>query len=170
MLQVIEQTPTRLVLKDQRFVSGVVAGIFTALSVGSLLMIAYQGVESLFMVQRDLIGWRIFGFALFLAFGVAFTLLGVMAYQHFMKGITLILDKNTETMYLQSVNIFRLKETTRSIYGVSHIEVETDDRMRVYALFVVLRSGEKLPLAAMSTVDEEHMEHVVSVIRGFLRA
>lgn len=170
MLKVIEESPSRLVLRDQRPTAGIIAAVFTGFSVFTVLAVAYQGIDLLIIrADRDLIGMRLVGMALFLAFGIGFTLIGVMAYQHFTKGVTLVLDKAREIMHLQKVNIFRVTQREDPIYGISRIEVQTDERMRVYALYVVLRTGEKIPVAAMSSVDEADMERAVNAIRAFLR-
>ncbi len=171
MLRVIEETPNRLVMKDKSPTAGLVAAVFTVLSVGSVLILAQQGIDILIIRNdRDLLLVRLFGFAVFLAVGVGFVLLGIAACCRFLKGVTFILDKTEETMYLQTVNFFAAQIVTQSIYAVSHIHIETDPRMRVYGLYVVLRSGQKLPLAAISTLDEADMQTAVNAIRAFLRA
>lgn len=171
MVEVIEHTPTRLVVRDQRRTAGILAAVFTALSGLSVVILTGQAIESLIWAeQRDFLVVRWFGFALFISFFVAFIAIGVMAYQHFMKGMTLILDKDDETMKLRMADVFRMKDITKPIYGISHVTVRNDERMRVYAIFIVLRTGDEFPIATLASVDEDQMKKVVAEMRSFLHA
>ncbi|GAB4516062.1 MAG: hypothetical protein OHK0046_20630 [Anaerolineae bacterium] len=169
MLQIIEHTPTRLVLRDQQRTAGLIAAVFTGLSVISVIATAYQGVDLLILrADRDMLAVRLSGLALFLAFGLGFVFLGMAAYQHFTKGVTLILDKSAEIMHLETVRVLRVAVREHSIYGISRVDVLTDPRMRVHALHVVLRTGEKIPVATVAAVDGDAMERAVTAIRAFL--
>ena len=173
MLKIAEHTPHRLVLKDQRALGAALAGLFTLFSLIALFLLVIQGVE-IFSWRLENEGrlnvLQVLTFGLFVLFGAAFVVIGILTTLGFAQGVTFTLDKREEVMHLRRMRFFRLQQETRSIYGISHVEVETNTDLRAYGLFLVLRSGERLPLAAMSMLDQEHMEHLVKQVRTFLRS
>jgi hypothetical protein len=151
MLRIIEHTPTRLVLRDDRRIQRAAAFLFTALSALSvtlLLLQAYQRTSP--------------ALAMFVLIEVGFVTLGLFMLTH---RVTVILDKGVET-----VTIHRRSTTIRqSIYGVSGLSVETNDEASLYGVYLVLRSGERIPLASLPQHDREHVEAMVRTVRAFLR-
>ena len=171
MLQITEQTPTRMVLEDKRHTASIIAGFFTIVSAGSVLLLGYQAVQSLILgAPKDLMGWRYFGTAFFLLILIGVMALGALATLHFLRGTTWTLDKDAEVITWTGTNFIRPVENRYPIYGVSRLDVETSPEMRAYGLFLVLRTGERIPIAAFAMMDSEHMERVVGEVRTFLRS
>lgn len=173
MLRITEKTPTRLVLRDQRKIGAFVAGIFTTLACIAVLLVIVQGIESFGLDLQDtgeLNPLQVFTFAMFVSFGLFFVGVGAMTVVNFGRGMTFVLDKAEEVMRLQRVGIFKMRYTTHSIYSISHIDIDTNTDVRAYGLFLVLRSGERIPLTSIPMIDEDHMEDTVKQVRQFLRA
>jgi hypothetical protein len=95
--------------------------------------------------------------------------IGVFATLNFGRGVTCVFDKSTGEMTLAKMKVFRRQQTTHSIYGISHFDVETNTDVRAYGVFMILRSGESIPIASFSFLDREPMEALLSRVRGFLR-
>jgi hypothetical protein len=58
---------------------------------------------------------------------------------------------------------------TVSIYAISHVETTQNTEMNAYGVFLVMKSGEHIPLASFYKVDEASMKAVINEIRTFLR-
>jgi L-cystine uptake protein TcyP (sodium:dicarboxylate symporter family) len=173
MLKITEHTSTRLVLKDQRIVGALLAGLFTLFSLIALLLLVIQGIEIFsWRLENDgrLNAIQVMTFGMFVVFGMVFVILGLLTTLGFGLGVTFTLDKTDEVMQLRRMRLFRLHHETHSIYGISHLDVETNTDLQAYGLFLVLRSGERIPLAAISMLDQEHMERLVKQVRAFLRS
>lgn len=173
MLKVTENTATKLVLKDQNQLGGLIAGVFTVFSGISVLLTIAQGIEAFTLrLQNEghLAPLQVATFLMFVAFGMAFTAILTATTFHFGRGVIFILDKTNEVMSLQRMGLFRMKHITHSIYGISHVDVEQNTDVQAYGLWLVLRSGERIPLGAISMLDEDHMETLLKQIRSFLRA
>jgi uncharacterized membrane protein (DUF485 family) len=170
MLRIVEQTPTRLVLKDQHQVMAVLAGISAFLSAVSLVTLITQGTSRIFTpIAGEANLARIVAFLIFMLACAIFFCLGIWAAVHFSRGTTCILDKNEGTLTLETLHLFRMKRHDRPIYGLSHVDAETNAHARAYGVFLVLRSGEKIPLAAISMLEQDALESLLKQIRGFLR-
>ncbi len=170
MLKIVEQTPTRLVMKDQNKTMALLAGISAILSAVSLVSLVIQGAERIFTpIAGEANLARIIAFLIFILACAAFFCLGLWAAVHFSRGTTCILDKAAGTLTLETMHLFRMKRDDRPIYGLSHVDVETNEQARAYGVFLVLRSGEKIPIAAVSMLDKEDLESLLTQIRQFLR-
>lgn len=171
MLKIVEHTPNRLVLQDRHTGAVAFAGCFTLVSALSLVMLGVQGVDSLILHddQRDLLAIRLIGFGVFLLIGAGFLMMAVGALLHFWHGITCVFDKDAEVMTLHNMKLFRRDVQSWPIYGVSHLDAEFNADIRVYGLFVVLRSGERIPIATVPMIDEAHAQELKRQVRGFLR-
>jgi len=171
MLKIIEHTDNRMVVEDRRLAAGFVAGLFTAVSAFSVLNLAYNTVNTLVLGQpKDLIIWRYFGVSIFLLMMVGFVVVGSLVTIHFLRGITIVIDKHSEEITLKQPHFFRKVLTRYSIYGVARLDVETNQEMRSHGVILVLRSGERVPIAAYADIDAEPMETVIQQIRAFLRS
>lgn len=170
MLQIIEHTPTRLVLRDRRPSVALVAALFTGISTVTLIVLGAQGIQRLFIDgTADLTVLRALTLVIFMGGGAALVLMGIAATLSFNQGITCVFDREAESLTISRVDIFRTVQHSYPIYGVARIDVETNDEVRAYGLFIVLHSGERVPLAAIPMIDREHMEHIVAELRAFLR-
>lgn len=171
MLQIIDQTPSRVILQDRRPYTAFVAAVFTLISIVSLLLTLWQGAQAIILrAQSENIILRLLGLGVFTGLGALFIVGGVFITVNISRGITCILDKQTGTLSLVSMGFLRNQRIQHSLYGVAHLDVETNTETRAYGLFFVLRSGERIPLAAFAFIDHDHMETVVAQVRAFLRA
>jgi hypothetical protein len=86
------------------------------------------------------------------------------------RGVRCILDKHAETVTIEKTRWLRSRTTTHSIYGVARAEAERNEDVRVFGIFLVLRSGERLALATLPLYDEDAAQHIVRTIRQFLQS
>ncbi len=170
MLEIIEKTPRRIILRDQRPTAGLIAVVFTFLSLAGLIMLVFQMV-TLFsdrILRFDGAAWMS-GMIVFIALGVGFVALGVMASLHFWIGVACVLDKDSEAFILQRVDFFRTKTEEHSIYGISRVDVDENAEVHAFGVFIVLRSGQRIPVASYHQQDEDVMRATVGHLREFLR-
>lgn len=170
MLQVIEQTPRRLVLRDQRSTAGLVALVFVALSVSGALTLLLQLVTGF----SERIGrfdgpYWLLGMVVFLLLALGFVGLGLVAAVHFLVGVTCVLDKDRETVVIRQAGVLRPQQREVSIYAVSHIDVEHNIEVHAFGVFLVLRHYERVPVASFHQQDEDAMRALVKEMRAFLR-
>lgn len=170
MLEVIEQTPQRLVLRDQRPTAGLISLLFTALSVGAVGLLIGQGISVLDarLGDSDAPYWLL-GMGVFITLGIGFVLLGIGAVLHFLVGTTCVFDREAEQVIVERVALFRTQAEHHSIYGVSHVHVEANEEVHAYGVFLVLRSQQRVPVASFHKQDEDAMRALVREIRAFLR-
>lgn len=169
MLKIVEQSPTRLVLQDRRPRAALVAAAFTGISALIVVSLSAQGIQSFGNDAVDFRLLRVLGLAVFLAVCLGLVVVGGLATLNFRHGVTAVFDRERESFIVRRMNLFRPQEIAHPIYGVDRVDVETNDEIRAYGLFVVLRSGERIPLAAISMLDHDHMAQVVAAMRTFLR-
>lgn len=170
MLHISQQTPSRLALEDRQPGAAVVAALFTALAVLSFLATAYQGAGALTGPGQQFDAMRGTALSVFLLVEAAFVGLGVMAVAHFGLGVRCTLDKDEGTVVIRTAGALRPRHETYSIYAVSHFEVQANESAHAWALFLVLRSGERIPVSAFPAIDREVVDGIVRDLRGFLRA
>lgn len=170
MLRIVEHSPTRLVLQDRRPRAALAALAVAALSTMMVLSLSVQGVQRLIGTDVDFPLVRGLGLVVFLLLGAGLALIGGLAALNFGYGTLCVLDRASEAFILRRINLFRPQEIRHSIYGVARVDVEINDEVKAYGLFVVLRSGERIPLTAISMLDEAHMQHLVDQMRAFIRA
>lgn len=170
MLQITEESPVRLVLQDRRPRAAAAALLVAGVSALMVVSLSIQGIQRFSGVAVDYPLVRGLGLVIFLLLGAGLALIGGLAALSFAYGTSCIFDRERESFVLRRMNVFRPQEIRHSLYGVARIDVEINDEVRAYGLFVVLRSGERIPLTAISMLDEAHMQHVVAQMRAFLRA
>ena len=170
MLYITEQSQTKLILQDRRLFMTLLGGCFTLMSVSVLVLIIIQGEETFTnQMQRDLVPIRIANLAVFLILGMCMVGLGVFITLNFGRGVTCVFNKDTGEMVLDKTKVFRREKVTHSIYGISHFDIEENTDLRAYGVFMILRSGERIPITSFSVLDREHMESLLNRVRGFLR-
>jgi hypothetical protein len=171
MLKITQHTPDKMILEDKRRNAGIAAALFTVVSAGMVLLTAVQAYEA-FIVHggKDLMFWRYVGVGSFLLIGIGLTGLGLMATLHFLYGVTWTLDKDTETVTIEGTAMLRRTQQSYPIYGVSRLDIERNAEARAYGVFLVLRSGERVPITAYAAIDHEYIEPVITQVRAFLRS
>lgn len=170
MLKITHQTPTRLVLRDDRRGLRLLAVVFTALSVLSVLMLVALAVQRFTSDPFiSLIENRLVALLVFVVVGVGFVGLGLYTLLNVSHGITVTFDKVSETVTTHRARGVRSVKVQQSIYGVSGLAVERNDEMSLYGLYLVLRSGEQIPLATLPQHEQDTVDQMVRVVRQFLR-
>jgi hypothetical protein len=171
MLQVIEQTPDHLILRDQRPSAGIVAVIFTVLSFSATALLAAQfiAIYTDRITRFDGLLWLV-GMSVFLALCTGFTVLGVLASRHFLIGPACLIDRDSESIVIERIGLMRRHQETYSLYGVSHIDIQHNDEVHAFGVFLVLKSHQRVPVASFHDQDEDAMRALVADIRAFLRA
>lgn len=166
MLKIIEQSASRLVLRERRLGMTLFAAIFTLISFAWLVVIVLQGIQQLQF--RTLEAPRIVGLIAFLVLGVVLVTGGVYACISLMQGTTLTLDKSSATATLETTRRLKRITWTQSIYAISHLSVDTNDELQVFGVYLVLRSGERWVLGALPKHDQTHLEQIMQTVRAFL--
>lgn len=171
MLQITEDTQQRLVLHDSRLMLRLLAAAFTLISVFSVLTMVVQGYRGMFVDTQ--VGLqepsRLVAWLMFIVVGLGFIAFGLFALINLSHSVHVELDRNDETVSIRSVNGLRPVTVTHSIYGVSHVAVESDPNLRVFALYLVLRSGERIVLTTLPAHEENQVERIRNAVRSFLR-
>lgn len=170
MLEIVENTPQKLILRDQRPTAGIIALIFTVLSIGAVGLLLIQVVSGFSdrIGQFDGFLWLL-GMVVFIALGAGFIVLGITASLHFLVGSTCIIDRDAEAVTLERVGFLRTHTEQHSIWGISHVEVEENVEVHAFGVFLILRSYDRIPVASFHRQDEEAMRSLVQEIRAFLR-
>ena len=165
-MKIIEQTPQRLVLQQKRGGMAVVMAIFTLLSVFALLNLLLQGIASFSTLQPfERLSWVTWTLLIGVVVGI-----GGILWTSTARGTTCTFDKAAESVLISVPRLWRLRHTEHPIYAVSRIEAEHNAESKVYGLFLVLRSGERIALATMLAFEQDAVEGVVYRVRDFLRA
>ena len=105
----------------------------------------------------------VFGLGVFAAWAGGTTAAGVL------RGVTCTFDRLGETVTVIRAEGFRSETHQHSLYGVSHVLVLSNDEVRTLALYLVLRSGERISLGVCSQYDADTAERFVQNVKGFLR-
>ncbi len=170
MLKVSSSSPTRLILKDQRRWATLFALMFTLISTGALLIFISQ-ITSILQsrYERDGMLWVMVTLIFFLLIG-SLVILGAIATRHLSYGVHCDFDRTAERVVIRRIGIFRPIQTQYSIYAISHLETVQNHEIDMYGVFLVLKNGDKIPLASFYTVDEAEMKSVINEIRTFFRA
>lgn len=169
MLKIVETSPTRLILRDQRRWASLLAVIFTLISIGALVIFISQLVtiiESRY--ERDGMLW-VMVTVIFLLLISSLVILGIIATRHLTYGIHCEFDRQSETMTIRRIGVFGPIETRHSIYAISHAEARHNSEIGVYGVFLILKDNTQIPLASFYVVDETEMQRVINEIRTFLR-
>lgn len=169
MLKIAESSPTRLILTDKRHVASILALMFTLISAGAWVIFVAQIATIMHSrYERDGMLWVMVMLIFFLLIS-SLVILGAIATRHLSYGIRCEFDRTTQTLTIHHIGIFRPVRTEYSIYAISHLETPHNQEIDMYGVFLVLKHGEKIALAAYYAVDEMEMQRVTNEIRTFLR-
>ncbi len=166
MLVVAEQSPIRLIIHEDRRWWRAVAAVFAVLSLLVLLATAAQGWHR-YLAPEGLSVGQMVTLALFM--GVEMALVAVAISAALYQGMRVVFDRSREDVCVVRMQGLRMVERRLSLYGVSHVRVEKSPEHRAVALFLVLRSGEALALAALPAHEEEQAQSLARTIRVFLQ-
>jgi hypothetical protein len=163
-MRLLEHTPTRLTLGLNRPVLAAAMAIMLLLSVLLLVNLTVQTAQ-----RADLFtGAQWVGY--FTWAGLALGLVGVSAWtlNAGLRGVRLTFDRSTQTVTLRRAYRMGLREQVFPIFAVSGLEVTHHHELKLFALVMLLRSGEKVPLATGSPYAEADLRALVKIVRDFL--
>lgn len=164
-MEIIESTSQKLVIRFRRGLMAVVVAIFTILSIFVVLNLLVQGVM---MLSQRYETWRVIALISWMALGLSMVGLGVTSWLNLARGATCTFDKVQEIVTIRQPRLFRMSEVTHSIYSVSHLDLLKNEETKSFAILLVLRSGERIPLATMSIYEEANLRGLIHEVRGFL--
>lgn len=165
-MQIVEQSSQELVLQQRR---GWMAGaliLFVLLIGFTLANLVVQGIARLGEFNRwELLSWLVW-------IGLSSTLagLGILGVNNALRGMRCRFDRATATVTIERPRGLRLAVQQMSIYAVSRLEIEENQEMRLLAVYLVLRSGERLALASAPHFDADELRGIQTAVRDFLRS
>lgn len=165
-MHIVEETSVRLRLVRRRLGFAVVMVVFTLLSVLMLVNLLIQTIQRLDVFNTA--QWV--AFVVWTFFALLMTLFGLWTLNSAVRGTSLTLDRAAETVTLQRARRFGREERTWAIYSIAGLEVQHNADMRLYALFLVLRSGERLALVSGSSYEAAQLRALTDLVRRFLHA
>lgn len=163
-MHISEQSDTRLMLRQRRVGMGLVMSIFSVLTSVTLLNVLLQGIQRIGFFTA----WELFTWLIWLAFITLLLITGILAASTMLHGVSLTLDRETETATIRRVRFLRMMQQTYPIYSVSHLAAEENPEVRVIGLFLMLRSGERIALATVPAYDQEAIQQIVRTVKSFL--
>lgn len=164
-MDVITANPHQLVIRHRRLEMALVLAIFTLLSglmVINLLLGGIQQWHTLNPLER--IAWAVWFVVALVCTGG-----GTLLWNSARHGITCTFNRTDESCIIRRARRLRVEETHHAIYSVSHIATEHNTEMQMLGLFIVLRSGERIPLATVPEQEADYARDVVARARAFLR-
>ncbi len=169
-MQIVTNQPDKLVLRSRSWLMGGALAAGALLAVVTVMGTAVWGLVEV-STQRPLpsyYGLRVILLLLVFALGVIVAWAGGTTAARVLRGVTCTFDRPDETVTVIRTDGFRSETRQHSLYGVSHALVLQNDEMRTLALYLVLRSGERIPLGVCSEYDADVAERFVQNVKGFL--
>lgn len=169
MLKVTSKTEHQLILEDKHRPAGFIAILFVLFSIFGLISLLMQ-VATVFNdhIRADNGLLWLITVVIFVMIAVSLILIGIGATLNFLIGTTCLLDKETGTITLQQMNIFRAVHTEYSIYAVASIGIEQNDEVHAIAIFFNLRDSRRIPIASFRQDETDSMNLVIHHLRTFL--
>ena len=168
-MQILEQTPTRMVIRQRHQIMGFAVAIFILFSLLSLILLLWQGVNIFFTPDYEFQFWQILSFWIWIAFSVSFVGLGILIFNNMIRGTICILDRITEKVSIERPRWIRISKQEFPIYAVSHWTLQKLPEARSIAIFIVLRSGEQIPFVSVPSYEEENAQTLIREVRAFLK-
>jgi hypothetical protein len=166
MLRIVHHTSDQLVLRDHRPYASLTAWVIVVSSTLALVIFAAQTVE---LIGRNPSALQLMTATLFLLLGVGFIVFSLFLLANFTGGTTCTLDRNDATLVIRRIEWFRPREISYPIYAVARVDIERNKDVQAFGIFVVLQSSERIPLAALPLIEQQHVQELVQVLRDFLR-
>lgn len=164
-MQIVEHSAQRLVIRHRRLGMAVAMAIFTFLSVFALVNLALQGL----LRVDELLPLELLSWVAWLCLILMLVVFGAVAWLSTARGTTCIFDKTQAQIVIQRPRWLRMARSQHPIYAVAYVDVRHNAEAKVYGVFVVLRTGERIPLATVPTFDQPQVEQLVQDVRAFLR-
>lgn len=165
-MRLIEQTPTRLVLAQQRPLLAVMMLVFVGLCVGMLGSLVWQTTQ----LMADFSSAQWLAIATWGLLGIGLLALAVWMLASAFYGNRLTLDRDSQRVTLRCAR--RLGQHTQefAIFAISGLAVSHNADLNVFALMLVLRSGQQVALATVSPFAEQELHTLTRQVREFLNA
>lgn len=168
-MQMIEHTPTRLVLRKRAPLLAVMIALFSVSSFAGLLVIPAQGIVNVIARGTPDMLTRVLSLVGLLALGLLFVSIGTLAAISAGRGIRCVFDKEAESVTVRKIGVLRMQTTIHPIYGVSHLELTPNRENNMIGVFLVLRSGQRIALCAEAASERERLEMLTRHVRQFLK-
>lgn len=170
-MQIITSHPDQLVVRNRSVMMGAMLGIGAVLWVLTVMGVATWGAVSLSTQSPppSFYWLRIAGLLVVFGMGCFFAVIGALTAVKVLHGVTCTFDRQTETVTVTHADGIRTTRQQHSIYGVSHVLVEQNDDLQAIALYLVLRSGQRISLGTCSPLDKDRAAHLVGNVRAFLQ-
>lgn len=168
-MEITEQNETRLVLRKRGPLLGVLIGLFALVSLVAVVCPALQGIVLVAQRGEPDAFTRVVSLVAFVLLGVGFIGLGTVVGLAVSRGVTCVFDRTTETVTVQKARWLRMQTLTYPIYGVSHLDLQRNEELGLYALALMLRSGERIVLTAEPLVYADQIARLAEAVRHFVR-
>jgi hypothetical protein len=165
MIKVIEQTPTRLVLRSRRPVMAGTVLVFMALSFLALINLVLQSARRLSLLDP----FQLLAVLLWLSLALAMLGFAWLAWQSLGRGRWCIFDLSTQELTLISPLGWRRQTRHIPLPALKRVDIEHNAEVRVYAAFLVLQNGERLAIASFSPFEEADARTLAKQIGQFVR-
>jgi len=167
MLQMVENTPQKLILRDRQY-GALLTGVgFLLISVLALSSTIAQAAQRISMDGGIDIG-RLVALLVFFGAELVFVAFALLILSTRLHGITLTVDRAAESVTLARGGVLRAKRHTFSIYAVSHLRIEQSPDGQALALMLVLRSGQQHFIATLPAYAKEEALRMVTAARAIL--
>ena len=163
-MRIIEHNTTRLQLQHRQSGLAIGAALFVVLSSLMTLNLVIQGAQRIDGLNR----FQALSWVLWIGLGAVFVVMGTVAWARLGRGTTCTFDKASESVVIRRSGFVRMNETSHSIYGVSGLEIVPYENDKSAGLMLVLRSGQRLPLAALNRFEQDDGQALVVTVRRFL--
>lgn len=165
-MQIVERTSHRLVLLHRQRLLGFVLALFTLLCAATTGMIVVFGLHGLVLHFE---AWRLLTLIGWGALGCLLTGLGAAAWAAPGRGLTCTFDREAAIVTIRQPALLRMQEQQHSIYGVLYLDFQQNAEGRSVAVYVVLRSGQRIPLGSVPHYESENIRHIAKTVREFLQ-
>lgn len=163
-MHIVEHTALRLVLQQRRAGMALVMSLFSLMSAFTLLNVLVEGSQR----WRLFGGWQWISWLIWLMFLALLLTVGVLVAFSMWHGVTCTFDREGETVTIRRARFLRATQQILPIYSVSHLALEQNPEVRVFGIFLVLRSGERIALATTPLHDEEMLRSHTRTVKDFL--
>lgn len=170
-MQFMVNEPDRMVLRDRSLLMGVTLAAGATLAVTTMMGTAVWGLVDI-STQQPLptyYGLRVLLLLLVFVLGAGVAWASGTTAARVMQGVTCTFDRASEKVTIERPDGWHSTTDEHSLWGVSHALVQHSEETRTFALYLVLRSGERILIGACNEYEKETAERFVHNVKGFLR-
>ncbi|MEM6282302.1 MAG: hypothetical protein AAF787_08935 [Chloroflexota bacterium] len=169
-MEILINDTDHFVIRNRNRLIGVMMGVGAVMSVISVIgMALWSAYDISIREPLPTYYWlRMLLLGIVFALGCFFAWVGSVTAVKILRGVTCDFDRATETVTITHAEGIGMAQQQHSIYGVSHALLEANDELQAIALYLVLRSGQRISLGTCSHFDKDTAEGIVRSIRAFL--